>query len=172
MDQENQGSVWNSIFGGNVSPETLAALMLMPRFNTKAGESGTYDIMDNGKKLGWTQLEYNPEKKAVLVDMIASHQPSTRPVGTPGNYIQDRENTLGTAKVREMINALRGTFPEVQTVGGFRVSGARDKAGKPAAVEMKIPPAPQAAVPSAPQPNFTNAPGRNTPPGMGITNLW
>lgn len=84
-------------------------------------EGAHYTINDPaGSVIGKTHLVYDPESKAVDVGWVGRKNANEM----RGQY-SDFANTLGSGQIRPLLAEVKREFPEAQTIGGFRVSGAR-----------------------------------------------
>lgn len=96
----------------------------------------SFDISnDEGKNIArmWTS-QMDPKK--VYVNYIASLSPEGVPagaaLGNPG------ANSIGAKEMRSLINELKGQFPNAESIGGWRISGARAKHGAEGPLEVKL----------------------------------
>ncbi len=55
--------------------------------------------------------------------------PKTFHIGDVTSAIGEGPNDLGASTVKQILRAIRETFPDIERIGGYRVSGARDAAG-------------------------------------------
>lgn len=87
-------------------------------------EGGQYTINDPaGAVKGQAHLLYDPETKAVDVAWVGRKGASEmQDTGIP---YSEFANTLGHGQIRPLLSEVKREFPEAQTIGGFRVSGAR-----------------------------------------------
>lgn len=93
----------------------------------------SFDIAnDQGQKVArmWT-AQHNPND--LYVNYIAALDPKS---GAIANATGEAANVLGTREMRSLIPELKKQFPDVNTVGGFRVSGAR--AANPSSTILKL----------------------------------
>jgi hypothetical protein len=101
-----------------------------------AGEYGYHKYRiynEEGKNLHPLDVHYQP-RSARFRD-----QPNMLDVSwIGGDYFND-PNKLGLSNTRSLLMALKGDFPEAQTIAGYRVSGARGRPGGAADTKMRMP---------------------------------
>lgn len=93
----------------------------------------SFDIAnDQGQKVArmWT-AQHNPN--SLYVNYIAALDPKS---GAIANAMGGAANALGTKEMRSLIPELKKQFPDVNTIGGYRVSGTR--AANPSSTTMKL----------------------------------
>ena len=121
--------VTHALFAGkSVAPELADNLYGHGEPNAKS-----FDIAnDQGQKVArmWT-AQHNPND--LYVNYIAALDPKS---GAIANATGEAANVLGTREMRSLIPELKKQFPDVNTVGGFRVSGAR--AANPSSTILKL----------------------------------
>ena len=100
-------------------------------YGTGVQNPRSFDIVnEDSKPVGrvWTS-QYRPDQ--VLINYISGMDAKGVPTWAP--------NSLGTADLRSLLQSFRDQFPEVQKIGGYRISGARDAAGKTGPAYAKLP---------------------------------
>jgi hypothetical protein len=99
----------------------------------------SFDIAnDQGQNVArmWTS-QYNP--KQIYVNYIASLDPASGEVaGTMPSWGSPNANPLGTKEMMSLLPEIKKQFPDAQSIGGWRVSGARAAAGKTGPAEVKL----------------------------------
>lgn len=135
-----------SMFGPEVAAKGLgvAALHLMPMLKEPLGGLTTaeYKILnDAGEHVLDLNTSFNPKNKSLYIDWV----------GTPGNEqtdlmpleqrLKQAANTIGPSEIRSLIGALKTEYPEMKTITGLRISGARKAAEEAAgqAVGLYVP---------------------------------
>jgi hypothetical protein len=106
----------------------------------KATEPNRYSIMLRGKQVG--DLEGHVNDNTFYVGWVG-------PRGSLGRNWADAENIinqLGPTQMRSLIRSIQEVHPTVTRIEGFRVSGARRAAGKPAKAGINVPPVPEKRV--------------------------
>lgn len=118
------------------------AIMGGPRqLKLGAGRAGSYNIshpiLNDDKPIGYLNLRKPTNPKALYVDMIQGFPEKIPQEGTglPAKY---NANAIGPAGIRALIPQLKEMYPEAEKIGGFRVSGARDKANKVGDAWMRL----------------------------------
>lgn len=186
------------MFGGNLTPQQLAALFLIPHPKygpSEPGKGGHYSIIDETHApKGFADLSYNPRTKNVMIENVQSIANSPKELAghSPGS------NAFGPADSRSLLRALKGVWPDAVTTSGTRVSGARAQPGEPVMekwpvnygeqVKVSLPKQGSVAPPQVLPPEMASGPrpmalgiGQavkalrgpgNAPPGMSLTDLW
>lgn len=86
-----------------------------------------YNLIDEkGKPVGKLDFDVNKDGKSIFIGGIE---------GTGGLGSGD----FGPTLIRSLLEQVRRDFPDVEEIEGYRVSGARDKAGQPGYVKISIP---------------------------------
>lgn len=112
-------------------PDTAAASSAVPRyvlerFNNKGaipgyGEGGFFEIKDpEGKAVGSLSINVHGGD-TLYVNWVAAGQ----------NPVAGKPNFLGAGNVIGLKEQLKKEFPDAKYISGFRISGARKKAGAP-----------------------------------------
>lgn len=92
--------------------------------NDPAIPADMFDLLDeNGNKRGWMRVVPFENGKKLYVDNIGGKKGA---------------NMFGPALTRDIARQLKAEYPDAEQVGGFRISGAREKAGTEREVWMKF----------------------------------
>jgi hypothetical protein len=162
--------------GPGLSPEALAALALVMKapYEGTFGDkrAGTYDFVnEKGKSVGGADIDYDPSTRRVNVQSISSDLKS--PLGNNSAAIKgnDQAHALGHGRIRELVNALRNQFPDMERVIGIRGSGARELyPGAQPWADAKVKPMLPAPL-GLGDPNYVRPP-TGAMPGTRLTDLW
>jgi hypothetical protein len=84
---------------------------------------------ESGKKVGWLETTPYEGGKKVYVDNIGGFE-----------SLGYGPNSFGPALTRSLIRQIKDAYPQVEQIGGFRISGAREKAGTERDVWIKVQP--------------------------------
>lgn len=117
----------------------LAALHLLPKYKRVGPISGitdvSYRILDDAvKHVGELHGSYVPEGKVFNVDWIGGPR-TEEPLDT---QIAAGANLHGPANMRSLLRALMKEFPEMESIAGVRISGARGKLNYDPWVEVPV----------------------------------
>jgi hypothetical protein len=106
---------------------SAAALHLMPMLKERLGNLTTaeYKVLnDAGEHALDLHTSFNPKNKSLYVDWVGT--PSQAQIGVPlDQYMQQAANTVGPKEIRSLIGALKTEYPEMKSITGIRISGAR-----------------------------------------------
>lgn len=85
-----------------------------------------FKILDEtGKSVGYANLSETNGGKDIHVDMIQG----TIPAGKPTSEFTHGFWSFGPALTRDLLRQVKAMFPNAERLGGYRVSGAREKLG-------------------------------------------
>jgi hypothetical protein len=84
---------------------------------------------ENGKKVGFLDVVPSPDGKKVYVENVGGFE-----------HLGFGPNSFGPSLTRSLLRQLKEAYPQMEEIGGFRISGARDKAGTTGAATMKVQP--------------------------------
>lgn len=84
---------------------------------------------ENGNKVGWLEVIPSEDGTQLYVDNIGGFE--SKGFGP---------NSFGPALTRSLIRQLKEIYPNLKEIGGFRISGARDKSGTtgPATIKVQV----------------------------------
>jgi hypothetical protein len=110
---------------------SVAALGLLPKVKDTFGNITTaeYKALDEaGKHVLDLNTSYNAKNKSLYVDWAGLPQsPETDKLGLD-QYIKQSANAVGPKEIRSIIGALKQEYPDMQSITGIRISGARKAA--------------------------------------------
>lgn len=87
-----------------------------------------YHLLDEtGKKVGWLDVLPSKDGTQLYVENVGGFESK--------GY---NPNSFGPALVRSLLRQLKETYPNMKEIGGFRISGAREKAGAEGAATVKL----------------------------------
>jgi hypothetical protein len=90
--------------------------------------SDEWRLMDeNGQKVGWLEIVPYDNGTRLYVDNVGGFE--SKGYGP---------NSFGPSLLKHLIDQIKAEYPEAKQVGGFRISGAREKAGTTREVWVKI----------------------------------
>jgi hypothetical protein len=84
---------------------------------------------ENGKKVGFLDVVPSPDGKKVYVENVGGFE-----------HLGFGPNSFGPSLTRSLLRQLKEAYPNMEEIGGFRISGAREKAGATGAATMKVQP--------------------------------
>lgn len=87
-----------------------------------------YHLLDqDGNKVGWLDVIPSADGKQLYVENVGGFESK--------GY---NPNSFGPALVRSLLRQLKEKYPGIEEIGGFRISGAREKAGAEGAATVKL----------------------------------
>lgn len=86
-----------------------------------------------GRQVGDLHIRQAPDSKNLFVEWIGG----TKDIATPTG---GAANVYGPKLIKSLLRQLKEEFPDAEKLVGWRVSGAREKAGKLGAAEVKLSP--------------------------------
>lgn len=91
-----------------------------------------FKLMDQtGKMVGYLNLsEQDGGKKLYIENIYGIKDPAQPNMVDPPVDQMAAANLFGPRVIRDVLRQIKATFPNAETIEGFRVSGAREKAGK------------------------------------------
>lgn len=100
----------------------------------------TFHLKDGDRKIGYMHVKYNKDAKTILIDMISALSGAVLDPSERGLRFGQKAlyNTLGMKNIKGILEQLKEAYPEAEKITGYRVGGARDKAGKPGVAEMPL----------------------------------
>lgn len=119
---------------GSIDP-MLAALYLKRSGRYGTNELGhswmdSHILDESGKRIGNLSTAFDPATGNVHVESIHTDKRSPFPKFSNAREANDRSHALGPSDIRSLVTALRAEYPAATSMTGYRVSGARDLAGK------------------------------------------
>jgi hypothetical protein len=84
---------------------------------------------ETGKKVGWLEVVPYEGGKKLYIDNIGGFE-----------HLGYGPNAFGPSLTRSLIQQLKEQYPQVEQIGGFRISGAREKAGVAKEAWIKVQP--------------------------------
>ncbi len=91
----------------------------------KSDEFRLFD--ESGNKVGWLEVVPHNEGKRLYVDNVGGFE-----------HLGFGPNAFGPALTRDIARQLKAQYPQAEEIGGFRISGAREKAGTEREVWIKF----------------------------------
>lgn len=82
-----------------------------------------FEIFDDGKFIGTTDLAYFKEERFIKIGSLSLRDEAGLEIDT-----SFAANALGPAKIRELLRLVKAEFPQAISIGGIRVSGMRSAA--------------------------------------------
>ncbi len=79
-----------------------------------------FTILENGKPIGVIDSTFHTRDNRIFIGGITLTDDEGLEIES-----KDAANALGPAKIRQLLRLLKAEFPEAETIGGMRVSGAR-----------------------------------------------
>jgi len=122
------------VFGGKSMVPGQQGVTLRPKpidvFTSEFGNPNTHFfhiVSPKGKRVGELQGYTQYYDKNFHINKISSSLP-----GVEHPDIEGTPRTFGTGNMRSIIKALQDRFPDLETISGWRATGAREKAAKEA----------------------------------------
>jgi hypothetical protein len=88
-------------------------------------EYGIHD--ENGKKVGWLDVVPSADGKQLFVKNVGGFE-----------HKGFGPNSFGPALTRSLLRQLKEQYPDIEKIGGFRISGAREEAGTTGPVTVNV----------------------------------
>lgn len=109
------------------------ALRLGPR-----GSMGYHSIYNGDQPIA-TMRVANENPRDLWVENIGAHKSKILQEGTGAPAASD-PNSIGPGSLRSIIPQLKEMYPEAERIGGWRITGARDKAGSTGTAWLRLRP--------------------------------
>jgi hypothetical protein len=101
------------------------------KYSRQAKEPGATDMFrlldENGNKVGFLETRPSEDGTQVYVENIGGFE-----------HKGFGPNSFGPALTRSLIRQMKEVYPNLKEIGGFRISGAREKAGTTGAATIKV----------------------------------